>query len=276
MICRAKVHRVIGTHIQGFRGATPQVNSASPIGGQYGPSYIALAGVVEAEHESVSEDVRVVPLPSPSPIAQAPKKESNFAVLKKYRTLFLVDDSDSMMDHDPESGTRWETAISIIKKIASFLFEKNSNGIEMRFFNFSPDKDQRAKLKNLKSVKEVASQFTGLRPEGPSRTADEIDTILSQFIHEFEEDRETTGLNLIVVTDGEPSVGQDVEGTIVKYAKQLEKLRAPEHKVGIQFVQIGKDPETTAFLNRLDNDLQRKHGLDRDVSKKRIVSWLVN
>ena len=258
-----------------------QVNSASPIGGQYGPSYNALAGVVEREYESLSGDVRVVPLPSPGPIAQAPsvtprnnKKESNFAMLKKYRTLFLVDDSDSMMDHDPESGTGWETAKSAIEKIASLLFEKNSNGIEMRFFNFSPEKDQRAKLKNLKSVEEVASQFTELRPEGPSRTADEIDTVLSQFIHEFEEDRDTKGLNLIVVTDGEPSDGQDVEGTIVKYARKLEKLWVPEHKVGIQFVQIGKDPKTTAFLKRLDNDLQRRYELDRDVSKKNIVSWL--
>ena len=260
-----------------------QVNSASPIGGQYGPSYNALAGVVEGEHESVSGNVRVVPLPSPSPITQAssvtpqnPKKESDFAVLKKYRTLFLVDDSDSMMDYDPESGTKWETAKSATEKIASLLFEKNSNGIEMRFFNFSPEKDQRTKLKNLMSAKEVASQFMELRPEGPSRTADEIDTVLSQFVHDFEEDRETKGLNLIVFTDGEPSHGQDVEGTIVKYAKQLEKLRAPEHKVGIQFVQIGKDPKTTTFLNRLDNNLQRKHGLDRDVSKKSIVSWLDN
>lgn len=207
----------------------------------------------------------MVPLPSPSPIAQAPKKESNFAVLKKYDTVFLVDDSDSMMEHDLELGTRWETAKSIIEKIAPFLFEKNSNGIEMRFFNFYPEKDQREKLKNLKSVKEVASQFTELRPEGPSRTADEIDEILSKFIDKFEKDREIKGLNLIVVTNGKPSKGQDIEGTIVKYARQLERLWVPEHKVGIQFVQIGKDPKTTAFLKRLDNDLQRKHGLDRDI-----------
>ena len=281
MIRRTKSRHVIGTHIQGFTEAMPQVNSASPIGGQYGPSYNALARVVEGEHESVSGEVQVMPLSPPGPIAQASsvtpqnaKKESDYAVLKKYRTLFLVDDSESMMEHGPESGTRWETAKSVVEKIASLLFEKNSNGIEMRFFNFAPEKDQRAKLKNLKSVKEVARQFTKLRPEGPSRTADEIDTVLSQFIHEFEEDRETKGLNLIVVTDGEPSEGQDVEGTIVKYAKKLEKLSVPAHKVGIQFVQIGKDPKTTAFLRRLDDDLQRKHGLDRDVSRSKTVSWL--
>ena len=48
MICEETSH-CIGTHIQGFQVGAPQLNSASPIGGQYGNPYNALVGAIEKE-----------------------------------------------------------------------------------------------------------------------------------------------------------------------------------------------------------------------------------
>ena len=53
---------------------------------------------------------------------------------------------------------------------------------------------------------------------------------------------------------------------IVKYARMLAEQDAPPLQVGIQFVQIGNEKGAKDLLDSLDNDLQQKHNLDRDVS----------
>lgn len=271
-------HRIIGTYIKGFKRGMPQLNQASPIGGRYGNPYNALAAAIYEKPKSTSKSFWMVHLPSPGPITQVhslahqtPKKERVYAVLKKYHNLFLVDDSDSMMDDGPELGSKWDMVKSVMGEIASVAVENDSDGIEVQFFNLFIEPDQRASFKDLKSVEQVMSLFTDIRPDGPSHTADKLEEVLSQYWIDFQNDRQTKGLNIIVFTDGDPSPGQDVEGVILKYAKELENLRAPSWKVGIQFVQIGNDPKAAAFLQGLDDNLKEKYELDRDVSKKRII-----
>lgn len=278
MICVEMSHRIIGTHIKGFKRGMPQLNHASPIGGRYGNPYNALAAAIYEKPKSTSKTLWMVGLLSPSPITQvhelaprSPKKERVYAVLKKYHNLFLVDDSDSMMDHVPELGSKWDMVKSEMREIASIVVKTGSDGIEVQFFNHFIEPDQRARFKDLKSVEQMMKGFTDIRPDGPSHTADKLEEVLSQYLIDFQNDRQTKGLNIIVFTDGDPSPGQDVEGLIVKYARELEKLRAPSWKVGIQFVQIGNDPKAAAFLQGLDDNLKEKYGLDRDVSKKRTV-----
>ncbi|MCJ1433324.1 hypothetical protein MMC27_002684 [Xylographa pallens] len=97
------------------------------------------------------------------------------------------------------------------------------------------------------------SLFKEMIPTGPTLTADILDEELSDYMHELRRDWNRKVLNLIVLTDGEPSPGQKVEKIIVKYAKKLEKLN------------IGGDEEARKFLQGLDDDLMEKHGLDRDM-----------
>lgn len=278
VICVEMSHRIIGTHIKGFKGGMPQLNHASPIGGQYGNPYNALAEAIDEKPMSTSISLWMVNLPSPGPTTQVhslaprtPEKERVYAVLKKYHILFLVDDSDSMMDDGPELGSKWDMVKSEMGETASVAVENGSDGIEVQFFNFFIEPDQRARFKDLKSVEQVMRLFTDIRPDGPSHTADKLEEVLSQYLIDFQNDRQTKGLNIIVFTDGDPSPGQDVEGVIVKYAKELAMLRVPSWKVGIQFVQIGNDPKAAAFLQGLDDNLKEKYRLDRDVSKKRII-----
>ncbi|KAL8954486.1 MAG: hypothetical protein Q9183_007094 [Haloplaca sp. 2 TL-2023] len=84
-------------------------------------------------------------------------------------------------------------------------------------------------------------------------------------MYELKENRSRKGLNLIVLTDGEPEEGQDVDQVIVKYANQLRDAGASTLKVGIQFVQIGSDETATEFLSFLDDKLKSEHDLDRDM-----------
>lgn len=60
------------------------------------------------------------------------------------------------------------------------------------------------------------------------------------------------------------SVGDDPESVIVAAARRLDAGHFPVSQVGIQFVQIGDDPEATAALQELDDELARTHGV-RDI-----------
>lgn len=192
--------------------------------------------------------------------SRPPKTERVFAKLKGYDTRFLVDDSDSM------DGPRWTTTKQVMAHIASIAVKYDRNGVDVRFFNNYLDDEDRL---NLDSAENVMSLFDNLEPEGSTPTADALDIELHEYIHEYKINRHIKGLNLIVITDGEPSPGQDVEGVVVKYARILAQLDAPPLQVGIQFVQVGDEKGAKDFLDSLDNDLQKKYDLDRD------VSWLV-
>ena len=280
----------IGTHIQGFREHNPQKNSASTIGGHYGNPYNALVGAIEKKPLHISGGVWEVPLSRksssenqnrkdpqhtskssaqpvsslPGPSTQSRRKEDVYATLQQYDTLFLVDDSGSMMYDDSVKGSKWEKTKRVMADITTIAAKHNSDGVEVQFFNFSP----RERKNLLRSAEEVMRLFEDVKTYGPSPIADRLDQVLNEYCYEFEKNRRIKSLNLIVLTDGEPSPHQDVEKIIVKYARELKKLKAHSLKVGIQFVQIGNDRKATAYFKRLDDNLQIRYNLDRDVSEK--------
>jgi hypothetical protein len=65
-----------------------------------------------------------------------------------------------------------------------------------------------------------------------------------------------------VITDGAPS--DEPEDVIVAAARRLDRGDFPLSQLGIQFVQIGNDPEARAALEELDDDLSGKYGV-RDI-----------
>ncbi|KAL2054740.1 hypothetical protein ABVK25_005044 [Lepraria finkii] len=188
--------------------------------------------------------------------ARPPDKEKVYGRLKRYDTAFLVDDSDSMF------GGRWETAKKVLADIAAIAVKYDRNGVDIRFFNADLDDVERL---NLDSAEKVMKLFDNVEPEGPTPTADVLEIELKNYIFKYRRNRNTKSLNLIVLTDGEPDSDQQVADVIVKYAKLLEELEAPPLQVGIQFVQIGGDKAASEFLRSLDDDLQEKYKLDRDM-----------
>ena len=185
------------------------------------------------------------------------QKERVFRKLRSYDTVFLVDDSDSMY------GRRWDTTKHVLAKIASIAVEHDKDGVDIRFFNEHLEDDERL---HLNSADKVMNVFSKVEVDGSTPTADVLERELQDYIFEYRSNRHRKGLNLIILTDGEPDPGQDVAGVIANFAKKLEKLDAPLRQVGLQFVQIGGDKEAADFLAGLDNELKEKYGLDRDVS----------
>ena len=182
------------------------------------------------------------------------KKENVYARLKRYDTLFLVDDSGLMFSQ------RWKIASHILASIAAIAVEYDKDGVDIRFFN------EDSEGLNLDSSAKVMEVFNTVKPEGPTLTAERLDEELCNYVREYETNRRKKGPNLIILTDGEPEEGQDVESVIVKYARKLQEIGAPLLHVGLQFVQIGQDEDVAKFLQMLDDDLKEKHKLDRDVS----------
>ena len=180
-----------------------------------------------------------------------------FKKLQSYDTVFLIDDSDSMY------GRRWDTTKHVLAKIASIAIKHDKDGVDIRFFNEHLEDEERS---HLDSVDKVMNIFAKVEPYGETPTADVLERELKDYIYEYKSNRHKKGLNLIILTDGEPDPGQDVAGVIAKFAKRLEGLDAPLRQVGIQFVQIGSDKEAADFLTTLENELKEKYGLDRDVS----------
>lgn len=201
--------------------------------------------------------------PRPSPETKTtttpskPDPEKVYPRLKRYDTVFLVDDSGSML------GPRWDTTAAVLAKIASIAVQYDKDGVDVRFFNSSPDDEERL---NLDTAEKVNCLFKKVSPEGPTPTADVLDAELNNYIYKYRGNRNIRGLNLIILTDGEPDEDQDVANVIVEFTKELKEASAPRDHVGIQFVQIGGDEAASEFLRGLDDDLQNKHNLDRDVS----------
>lgn len=206
--------------------------------------------------EGSAQDVPAGPLPLTASVPHI-NKEKVFSNLKKYDTVFLVDDSGSM------AGPRWRTTSRVLKNITEIAVAYDKNGVDIHFFN-EPLEDGEGK--DVKDPTEIMRIFDHVTPDGSTPTARALDDLLSEYVWALEQNRNQKGLNLIVLTDGQPDHGEKVEETIVKYANNLKALRMSSTKVGIQFVQIGADEEARLFLQSLDDDLKERHGLDRDVS----------
>ena len=183
-------------------------------------------------------------------------KEDIYERLREYDTFFLIDDSESM---EP----RWSTTRQVLADIVSIAVKYDENGVDVKFFNKPIKEEDRTGLDTTSKVMQLFARNTP--PKGGTLTADVLGKVLNEYMARYRENRNIKGLNLIVLTDGEPDQGQDVEGVLKKYAKKLEALDADDYQVGVQFVQIGGDEEATRFLKFLDDKLVAKHALDRDV-----------
>ena len=114
-----------------------------------------------------------------------------------------------MKDDDSVTGNQWEMTKKETAEIASIVVEHNSDGVEVRFFNFCTEPRGAENL--LKIAEEVTHLFKDVEPYGESPIATRLDKVLNEYCYEFEKRRRIEGLNLIVLTDGEPSPGKDIE-----------------------------------------------------------------
>ncbi|AEO61365.1 hypothetical protein MYCTH_2311429 [Thermothelomyces thermophilus ATCC 42464] len=222
--------------------------------------------------------------PSPAPSFSSARsnpsitsREDPYAFLSSFDTIFLIDDSGSM------AGRSWREVKEVLVSIAPVCTSHDANGIDVYFLNArnpSPsDRDDRTQgFRNITTPKQVEDVFRRVRPQGATPTGTHINAILRPYLRELEHAIARTGnpdecgvkpINMIVITDGAPT--DDPEAVIVSLAKKLDALDAPPHQVGIQFFQVGNDPEATRALKELDDGLTEQGGGIRDMVDT--VTW---
>src|SRR5690242_7257726 len=182
--------------------------------------------------------------------------DDQYAFLKSFDTIFLIDDSGSM------AGRSWRETGKALETITPICTERDADGIDIYFLNH-PDSSI---YKNVTTASTVIEIFQTVRPGGATPTGQRLQKILKPYLQQYERSPEVTKpINLIVITDGEPS--DDVEAPIIACAKKLDKLDAPAWQVGIQFFQVGKEAGAREALKQLDDGLREASGDDelRDI-----------
>ncbi|KAL1628405.1 hypothetical protein SLS54_001978 [Diplodia seriata] len=194
-------------------------------------------------------------IPSAAVSAAAPA-DDRYAFLSSFDTVFLIDDSGSM------AGRSWRETGKALETITPICTAHDSDGIDIFFLNH-PDNPYHHNVTLPSTVTEI---FTTVRPQGGTPTGQRLNQILKPYLQRVAVDPDNTKpLNIIVITDGEPS--DDVESVIINAAKKLDKCDAPAWQVGIQFFQVGREPGAKEHLKQLDDELAELSGEDdlRDI-----------
>jgi len=189
--------------------------------------------------------------PVPPPYSQTSQQragEDPLLMLRRYTTVIVVDDSSSMY------GERWAEAGEALAALASIAERYETDGLDICFLN------NWHYGRNIKSEREVEAIFDRVQPSGCTPTGERLERLLRDYIKEYRDSKgEVKPINFLVITDGEAT--DDPEYAIRDAARKLDELEAPLSQVGIQFVQIGTDPEATKFLEYLDDRLSTKYGV---------------
>jgi uncharacterized protein YegL len=190
--------------------------------------------------------------------------DSPYAFLTQFDTIFLIDDSGSM------AGRSWRETSAALRAITPICTAHDADGIDIYFLNHrNPVAGSTCgAYTNVTTAAAVEEIFQSVRPSGGTPTATRLNHILKPYLTQLEESIERLArgedvpvkpLNIIVVTDGVPS--DDVESVIVKAAKKLDQYDAEPWQVGIQFFQVGREPEAAEDLQELDDALSAEHGI---------------
>ena len=173
--------------------------------------------------------------------------EDPYADLKNYDTLFLVDDSGSM------AGRSWRECSEALRAIAPICTAHDADGIDLRFLNTPPQ----PRFSNITEPSTVHEIFQTVRPRSSTPTGDVLRGILEEYLERHRLDHKKKRMNVIVITDGEPS--DDLEGTFRDVGEELVSLRMRRDQLGVQFLQVGNEPSAREYLQYLDDHLVKEN-----------------
>ncbi len=186
-----------------------------------------------------------------------PDADDPFAFLGDFDTVFLIDDSSSMV------GDSWGEVMSALEAIVPVCTKYDADGIDIYFLN----KNDSRKFHNITTPDAVKQIFQNVEPSGSTNTGNRLDAIMKPHLDQLEKCKKRgvifpRPLNIIVITDGAPT--DDPEAVIVEAAKRLDAAEAPAWQIGIQFFQVGGNTAAGQSLVNLDDNLKKKH-LIRDM-----------
>ncbi|KAF8346918.1 hypothetical protein F5887DRAFT_1073005 [Amanita rubescens] len=178
-------------------------------------------------------------------------KHTGLERLNKIKTVILVDDSSSMYDK------LWPIAGNALAGVADLNAKYSSEGLDIYFIN------SREVGVNLKLGDDVQRLFKSVIPQGETPTGERLQHLFDKYLP-LVEDKSSVHrpIALVVITDGEPT--DEPKEVIIDAARRLDQQQARQGCFGIQFVQIGDDPDATEALRELDDDLPQLYGV-RDI-----------
>lgn len=162
---------------------------------------------------------------------------------------FLCDASSSMLGTDGKPKNRWVRQQEIVNGVASVACTYDPDGISIFIYTNGIT----AAYDNVKAGDELLKTlFTTHQPGGSTYTGKALAEVLNSWFAEPEATRKP--MTIVVATDGEAADPQDLVHCIIDASKRIKN----DEELAITFLQVGADKEASAFLKRLDDDLQKE------------------
>ena len=186
----------------------------------------------------------------------------NFSFLSFFDICFVIDNSGIMSAHS------WRETKEALKVITSICSQHHADGIEVYFLNG----DDR---KHIATPADVENSFASVQPRSGTSVGSKLLSIVGPYLLNLEQQGKNAvkPLNIIVISCGK--AGDDVKSVILPAARKLDKLETPAWQVGIQFCQVGNDPDGGKWHAELDATLGYKHERDREARNIcRTIPWM--
>jgi len=202
-------------------------------------------------------------------------------LLQECDTLILIDDSASM------SGEYWDMVSGELALVTDVLIQNDPDGIDLFFLNHKSTEganhdEGRAATGYLKiqNPDYILNKFSKISPSGGTPTPARLGLILEAYVSLCERLHNQDGsrprpLNIIVWTDGN-CLMELLQQVIINAARRLDAINAPGNQCGIQFFQVGNETGVEPWLKQLDDDLQEKAQLTRDMVDTKKYSDITN
>jgi len=154
-----------------------------------------------------------------------------------------IADMDSSFTSGTQSMSWWKQAEAALLFLSAAAVREDPDGISLIFFDSGV-----TIYENVRSASAVMNAFRWNSPSGSTNLAGVLREALTP-------DMLGRAETVLVITDGVPDSEHAAETEIVKAARQLCR----EDDLAISFIQVGDSSSASAYLKRLDDDLEDRY-----------------
>ncbi|KAI0017760.1 hypothetical protein F4780DRAFT_754285 [Xylariomycetidae sp. FL0641] len=178
---------------------------------------------------------------------------------------------------------QWTDVEAIIQAVAPTCLKYDENGIDIYFTNHTPllyfpgmnfrrsgyNNVGKAHREGKDSKKDSAQGIvSSVKPSGTCKLGARLEEILSWYLERLRENPKYAPLNLMVITAGISA--DDYKAPLIKAARELDRMNAPQHQLGVMLFQLGEDEAVREAFEHADDEMGRKAGT-RDIVDT--VAW---
>lgn len=191
----------------------------------------------------------------------------NVDALKDRDFYVVIDKSGSMEERDTASGqSRWSYCQESVIAIARTIQEYDPDGITIVPFSGT------FRVYHNVTADKVKDIFQENSPMGGTNLGPALQVCFDDYLKAKKSGTtKSNGAMMVVITDGQPHDEQVIAKAIVSFTKHMDV----DEEFGISILQVGRDSAASAFLRRLDDNLQ-KEGAKFDIVDTKTMDDLEN